>query len=340
MVAPPPRSWAVDPEAGQAFELADGLWSLRLPLPWPHLPWVNAYVVAREDGIMLVDCGGGGHPSTIPALQAALRRSGHDLTDVRVLVGTHVHSDHVGIAEWVLERSGAEFWLHRDTDHFYGATRDPEGIWAARARRARREGVPEAQVEEFADIREETDGVMSAREGDRALVDGTRLQSLLGDWEVLTTPGHAPSHVSLLQREWRLLIAGDIVSNAASIYCDYGCTADPIAEFLGSLDRIESLGSLALVMPGHGRPITDLDAVIAMQREAIAAGLESTRAALRSGAATGYEIGERIYGQEMATGAGPWRATETFSFLRHLRLAGEVTRETQPDGTFRHRLAD
>ena len=65
MVGPPPSSWAVDPGAGQAFELAEGLWSLRLPLPWNDVPWVNAYAVARDDGIMLVDCGGAGDPSAI-----------------------------------------------------------------------------------------------------------------------------------------------------------------------------------------------------------------------------------------------------------------------------------
>ncbi len=339
MVGPPPPSWAVNPDAGQAFELAEGLWSLRLPLPWDHLRWVNAYVIAREDGIMLVDCGGAGDPSTISALEGALRRSGHSVADVRLLVGTHAHSDHIGIAEWVLERSGATFWLHPDTGHFYDATRDPERIRAARARRARQEGVPESQVQRFADVNEETDGIMSARDGDRALAEGMRLPSRLGDWEVLATPGHAPSHVSLLQRERGLLIAGDIVSNAVSIYCDYGYSDDPIAEFLSSLDRVGSLGPLELVMPGHGRPVADLDAAIAMQRAGIEEGLAATRAALRSGAATGYDVAQAIYGAEMASEGAPWRAAETFAFLRHLRSVGEVTRETLPDGTFRHRLA-
>ena len=339
MIGPPPPSWAVDPNAGQAFELAEGLWSLRLPMPWGHVRWVNAYAIEREDGIMLVDCGGAGDPSTIPALEGALQRSGHDVCEVRVFVGTHAHYDHVGIADWVLERSGAEFWLHPDTGHFYDATRDPGRIRAARARRARQEGVPEAQVESFADVAEEVDGVMSAREGDRPLLDGVLLPSRLGDWEVVATPGHAPSHVSLVQRERRLLIAGDILANSVSIYCDYGYSADPIGEFLGSLDRLDSLGPQELAMPGHGRPIADVGAAIAMQRDGIAAGLRSTRDALRAGPGTGYEIGLGIYGEEMASVSGSWRASETFSFLRHLRVAGEATRETLPDGTFRHRLA-
>ena len=44
---------------------------------------------------MLVDCGGAGDPSTIPALEGALRLSGHGVADVRALVGTHAHSDHI-----------------------------------------------------------------------------------------------------------------------------------------------------------------------------------------------------------------------------------------------------
>ena len=45
MVGPPPDSWAVDADAAKAFEVADGIWRLRLPMPWPHISHANAYLL-------------------------------------------------------------------------------------------------------------------------------------------------------------------------------------------------------------------------------------------------------------------------------------------------------
>jgi len=113
MVGPPPASWAVPPERARAFELAPGIWQLRLPLPWPQVPHVNAYWLA--DLRVLVDCGSAGHPSHRASLSAALGVAGASVDDVRTLVGTHTHSDHVGLAAWVIQASGCEFLMHPDT---------------------------------------------------------------------------------------------------------------------------------------------------------------------------------------------------------------------------------
>src|SRR3954471_11863333 len=97
MVGPPPESWSVPPERARAFELAPGVWQLRLPLPWPLIPHVNAYLLYEPDGPVLVDCGSAGHPSHRAALSAALATAGTQVSEVRTLVATHTHSDHVGL---------------------------------------------------------------------------------------------------------------------------------------------------------------------------------------------------------------------------------------------------
>ncbi len=338
MVGPPPASWAIASEDARVYELAEGLWSLRLPLPWGHIPYVNAYVIALDEGVMVVDCGGAGHPSAAATLEAALGHAGWRPEDVRVLVGTHTHSDHVGTAQWIIERSGAAFWMHPDTAHFYDAMRRPEEIHAARERRARDEGVPEALLSLFADVREETEGVIAARDGDHQLLAGVRLPSRLGDWEVIETPGHSPSHVGLRQREHRVLIAGDLVSFVFAPYFDYGYSEDPVADFLASLDSVAAMGPFELVLPGHGRPLQDIDALVATHREGIAERLALTRAAVAKGPAGAYELTVRAFGDGLGGEDVVWRMTEMLAYLRHLRLAGEIVRERAADGSFRHRL--
>ena len=89
---------------------------------------------------------------------------------------------------------------------------------------------------------------------DRDLVEGVEVETDLGPWAVLETPGHAPSHVCLHQPERRLLISGDHLLGRVSLYFDYGFTPDPVGEFLHSLDVVETLDA-RLALPGHAPPV-------------------------------------------------------------------------------------
>ena len=91
----------------------------------------------------------------------------------------------------------------------------------------------------------------------RELLPGVEVETDLGAWQVLETPGHAPSHVVLHQPEHRLLLSGDHVLGRVSLYFDHGWTPDPVGEFLTSLDAVERC-DVRLTLSGHGRPFTDL----------------------------------------------------------------------------------
>ncbi len=339
MVGPPPPSWAIDADGARAFALAPGLWQLRLPLAWHSIRSVNAYVIARDDGVILVDCGGAGDDSCRDGLELALGQAGFGVQDVSILVGTHTHSDHIGLAAWVIEHSGAEFWMHSDSGHFYDATREPERIADARGRRSRQEGVPESVIEQYRDVREETDGVLGAVEPHHPLLDGVRIDSSLGPWEVLETPGHCPSHVCLLQRERAVLIVADLVSAVFAPWFDYGYSLDPVADYLESLDRIEALGPFALALPGHGRPLESLPDAIALHRVGISERLAATHDAIATGPAGAYEITRRVMGEPPDDGSFALRMTEILAYLNHLRVIGAIVRDEDSAGRFSYRPA-
>jgi len=339
MIGPPPETWRVEPSVAGAREIVPGLWRLRLPLAWPSVDHVNAWAIERGDGgLLLVDCGSGGDPSCIAALEAALGQAGRQVGEVRELAFTHAHSDHVGLAAYVKERSDAVTWSHPADVHYFDVIREPERFERARGRRARREGVPEERLAAYATTSEELEGTLAAVRADRALVEGTRIDSALGSWEAIETPGHAPSHVCLLQRERGLLIAGDLVCVAFTPWMDYGFTDDPLAETLRSLDRIERLGEVRLALPGHGRPLEDLPRAVAEHREGFAKRLEAVRDALGDRALGGYELTSELWGQESDIDA-VGHLTETLAYLRHLRRRGEVVRETSGQDMYRYRAA-
>lgn len=337
MTGPPPDSWSVDPSLAGAREIVPGLWRLRLPLPWPGIDHVNAWAVERSDGgLLLVDCGSAGDPSCIRALDAALAQAKRHASEVRELVFTHAHSDHVGLAAYVTERSGATTWSHPADGHYFDVMREPERFERARAERARREGVPESRVAAFATAEEELEGALAPLRADFELVEGAQLDSALGRWEAIETPGHAPSHVCLLQRQHGLLIAGDLLCIAFTPWMDYGFTADPLAETLGSLDCVERLDGVQLALPGHGRPLEDVRGTVAQHRASFAARLAAVRETLGARSLGGYELTCELWGQEPDIDAAGHLA-ETLAYLLHLRRRGEVVRETTGGGAYRYR---
>jgi glyoxylase-like metal-dependent hydrolase (beta-lactamase superfamily II) len=333
MTAPAPASWAVDPAAARAFEVWPGIWRLRLPVPWHHLTHVNAYALDTADGgICLVDCGCAGHPTARQAFVRALGLAGRSLADVRELVATHFHSDHIGLAGPIVRETGCTLSGHRAVAHTLDPIRKPERTYATRAAFARRAGVPEELIDPMATVAEEVEGVEEPLEPQRMLTSGDVVESALGPWVVHETPGHAPSHICLYQPDARLLLVGDAVHATLNTYGDWGWTPDPIGEYRASLDVIDAL-DVALAFPGHGRPIEDLPALTAMYRTGIAERLEATaRAVERHGPVTVWEATLEVLGRREPLQSMVWAVYEIANFLRHLELTGRV----RDDGSGRY----
>ncbi len=128
-------------ELGRGERVLPGIWRLRLPLPWPGVPHCNAYAVAAGDGVVLFDCGLH-EPGSLAQLERAMEQVGLHLSDVRLLVCTHAHSDHYGQAASVVEASGCELWMHPADAHMRAQPRGSRGAPGA----ARRDRAPERRT--------------------------------------------------------------------------------------------------------------------------------------------------------------------------------------------------
>ncbi len=312
-------------ELSRADRILPGLWRLRLPLPWPGVPHVNAFAIAAVDGVVLVDTGLH-EPGALRQLERALDQAGLGLEHVRLLLCTHAHSDHYGLAAPITERAGCELWMHPNHAHMTRAAQDPERAFERRFEVARQSGVPAEIVAEAREARRgQGFGIAELVMPDRDLVPGVEIETDLGVWNVYETPGHAPSHVVLHQPERGLLLSGDHLLGRVSLYYDYGYTPDPAGEFLSSLDVVDEL-DVQLVLAGHGRPVRDAPGLIAANRRAVGERVERLRAALAQGPRTPYELVPEMLDAEMPTGMMlNWGLTETLCYLRHLEQLGEAT---------------
>src|SRR3954452_12290373 len=204
---------------------------------------------------------------TMVDFERALAVTGHRVEDIGLIVITHAHSDHSGQAPQLAERAGCEVWIHPAyTLH----AEDP------------------------------------ALRSDKDLVNGVEVETDLGAWTVVETPGHAPSHVCLHQPERRLLISGDHLLGRVSLYFDVGYTPDPVGEFLHSLEVVDALDT-RLALAGHARPFTDVRGHIEANRREVDERLAAVRAALAGGPRTAYEVAREINGDAWNPELGSWR---------------------------------
>ena len=107
---------------------------VRVSVPSPFaIGAVNAYLLEGTP-LTLVDPGPN-TPESRVALEEGLRAAGRRLEDIEQVLLTHQHHDHVGLAAWVRERSGAsvvtieplarflsDFETAMDTDDAYAVT--------------------------------------------------------------------------------------------------------------------------------------------------------------------------------------------------------------------------
>ena len=312
-------------DAPRSERVLPGVWRLRLPLPWPGVPHGNAWAVAADGGIVLFDTGIGGS-GRLRQFDIALAGVGFGLEDVRLLVCTHSHTDHYGLAAPIVEGAGCELWMHPAWEHVRLLADDPAAALEQRIEAARQSGVPPASLARYRESREgdEETGIDAIVEPDRDLLPGVEVETDLGAWQVHETPGHAPSHVVLHQPDRGLMISGDHLLGRTVLFFDHGHTPDPVGEFLRSLEEVEPL-EVSLCLPGHGRPFRDTGANITESRRQVEELLGKVQEALAPGERTAYEIVGEIVGDEnLNSPVSAWVLQIVLSCLDHLAIQGNV----------------
>jgi glyoxylase-like metal-dependent hydrolase (beta-lactamase superfamily II) len=209
---------------------------------------VNSYLIEDSGEVTIVDAGVPGYWGD---LSAELGAMGRTIEDVRGVLLTHGHSDHIGFAERFRRERGAGIWVHEhDAALARGEVKNPSpGLGPTRLRpllefllfSARRGALRITSIAEVVTF------------GDGATLD------LPGSPRVIHVPGHTPGSAALHVPQLDALFVGDALATLAVTTGEIGpriapFTAD-VPAALASLDRLAGVDA-RWVLPGHGQPWT------------------------------------------------------------------------------------
>jgi glyoxylase-like metal-dependent hydrolase (beta-lactamase superfamily II) len=182
----------------QTLALAEEAGIVRLAIPTPfQVGRVNAYLI-EDSPLTLIDSG----PNSAKALdelEQALASRGHSVEDIELLVITHQHMDHFGLASILARRSGAEVAALEALAPFlagYGEQTDLEDRFAEQM--MLRHGIPPEIVTALRAVSAGFRAWGSKVEVSRPLADGSQLELRDRTLRVLHRPGHSPSDTVFL----------------------------------------------------------------------------------------------------------------------------------------------
>ena len=314
------------PAPGVAVPIAPGIEWLCMPLPFA-LNHINLWLLADGEGHAAVDTGFALDPVK-EAWKLALE--GRSLT--RCIV-THCHPDHLGLAAWLEQETGAPLWIAQG--EYLAAHMMAEQIAgyaiSSMVEFFRRHGLDQTRI----------DGLIARGNGYkrgvpripatyRRLFDDEILRIGDHDWRTLVGFGHAPEHMSLYCAELGVLISGDMllprISTNVSVMA---CTPDddPLGLFLASIDRFRALPADTLVLPSHGRPFRGLHARVDELHAHHAERCDVLQKACRGKAQSAADLIGVLFGRELPDAHQTMFAMgEAIAHLNHLEHAGKMQR--------------
>ena len=198
----------------------------------------NSYLIEGDHGLTLIDAG---YPGKEAVVFGAIRGLGHSQDQLKHLIFTHGHPDHIGSAAAIVRETGARTYMHpldipmvESGGPFRPLTEAPGLLGPVLCRLFYH---PDQRLEPVAI--------------DQRLTAGETLP-IAGGIEVIHTPGHCAGQVALLWRPGRMLFAGDVASNIMGLGDPLGF--ENLEEGRASQRKLGSLSFDAAGF-GHGKPI-------------------------------------------------------------------------------------
>jgi glyoxylase-like metal-dependent hydrolase (beta-lactamase superfamily II) len=313
-------------------EVRPGLWSI--PVPWPRggIRYTLAYLLEGRSGPALVDTG---FPTREgwAALVEGLGQTGHAPADIKYVLVTHAHADHMGLVGKLREESGALIGMHpaeavvlREAANWRPRTAD----WL----RARGASEPEQrEILQLMTRGRERDARLTRPDfeighGDLPLGTGSSLRAV---W----TPGHTPGHLCFYDEQQHVLLTGDHVLPRITPHIGLGpgAAGDQLGDFLSSLRELSEYKPNE-VLPAHEHRFADLgERVEELLQHHLRRLAEIEHAISAHPGLSTWDVASVLHWSrswEQTTGTSRQAAvSETWAHLYHLQVNGRVIDQGQ-----------
>lgn len=323
------------PEAGETREVAPGVSWIRMPLPFA-LDHINLWLIEDGEGVAIVDTGYA-LDATRDAWDAILAHLGKPVT--RIIV-THCHPDHLGLAKWLSDKTGAGVVMSQ------GEYLGGYALWhqltgydvTSMVAHFRHHGLDDDRAAALSGRGNAyARGVPSLPATYERLIDGDVLTIGGRHWKVIVGYGHAPEHVSLYCEAIGVLISGDMllprISTNVSVFAATPHD-DPLGRFLDSISGFKQLPDTSLVLPSHGRPFRG----IALRVDQLVQHHDDRCAELLAACTdprSAEEILATLFPRELDTHQVMFAMGEAIAHLNHLEHKGELVGRVGDDGVVR-----
>ena len=293
----------------QALEQAAlaGIHCLRIPTPFA-VGRVNCYLI-EDEPLTLVDTGPNSGKA-LDELESQLGEHGHSIDELELLIVTHQHIDHLGLAEIVVQRSGAEVAaLGVAAERLANFDEDAEAEDRFAIELMLRNGIPEEVTVALRSVSRSFRGWGSHVGVTHPLGDGQVLPFRDRTLRAIHRPGHSPSDTVFWDEERKLLFTGDhLLANVSSnplitLPLDGGKRrVQALVTYLESLRQTQAMPA-EIVFGGHGEPITDHVALIDSRFASTERRKEKIYRLIAEHSRNGYELAQAIWGNVAVTQA-------------------------------------
>lgn len=342
------------PALAERVLIVPGVYWLRMPLPFAldHINlWLLRDCLEGVEGWTVVDTGLD-TPTTRQAWETLFAHALEGLPILRVVV-THMHPDHIGLADWLIERWSlptrpVRLWISA-TDWLAAraASQQSSGHWGqAAADFLGSHGLVDAEKQAWIRAKAGYYSELVARVPTtyRRLMAGQTLRIGAHTWNLIAGHGHAPEHMALYCADAGLMISGDMVlpriSTNVSV-TDAEPEGNPLQLYLDSLHAMQHLPDQTWVLPSHGRPFRGLQGRITQLLQHHAdrfADLRQSLAAPTAEAEEGISAADVLpvlFKRPLDAHQTLFAMGEAIAHLHALWHSGELHRQQDAAGTWR-----
>ncbi len=247
------------PNTNLPLEIIPGIYQIRLPLVDNPAGYINTYLIKGKGEWVMIDTGWN-EPQAFEDFGRQLRELGLSFKNISLIIYTHIHPDHFGLAGIIKQKYGIELMAHREGKNlidyrYYGRESYIKelGDWHLIHGGAGENA--DAVIKMSTDYTNHVAPVFPdifLQGGETIDIDPFHLQ-------VVWTPGHDHDHICLYEPARGIIFSGDHIlpDTIPHIGIHAGTPLNPHDNYMKSLRTMRRLQA-TIILPGHEHVFNNL----------------------------------------------------------------------------------